>query len=231
MKKTLVVKFFVVLFLVSLFFSDSTLAEPKKNMTLNPDYIKNFQILAGETKDDLTYNQKGYLLYKNKPFVNSIKLEIQEIPKVDISLNEAKGVASAVGLDIDGKNELYFLDLVTLKSIKIGVCPSSKVFWTPSSKYMVALCSSDFQWFVRIDLATKKTNNVELIPEGKKMLIIQSEPQWVSDNDTLSFIVAKTCNPYEDRTCTGNKINKIISRYNVLLDIEKMQFQFTKKHK
>lgn len=182
----------------------------KESMALdNEQKYTEFVIARGETTNGFTFTTDGVLLYNKAIFSPPVSARYPDIPKFKISILNSKQLAAAISLDQDGKTQLFLMDLKKGTSREIyegGV--ASQIYWSPSGKYLVVLCSYEGERFISIDLATGKVLNKDFIkPKDPKRLwrITKDFPAWAGKSDFLEFTVNEICNYYEDHEC-GEKI-------------------------
>jgi hypothetical protein len=92
---------------------------------------------------------------------------------------------------------------------------AQQVFWSPSGRYMLALCSYEGQRFIGVDVQTKTVVEGDFLgPEGK-LWAITDEPRWAKGTDTLMFTVNETCSPYDEPDCDPELV---LAKYTVSLN-------------
>lgn len=172
----------------------------------------------GKTAGNFTFSKGGTLSYKGKSFNPAVQVKAENIQSFRISLSRDGQMAGAIAEDVDGQNSIYLLDLGTLASTplqKPGTWSAAqRVFWSPSGKYMLALCEYEGQRFIGAALKTKKVVEGEFLG-GNKRWVITDEPQWDKNSDTLAFTVDETCDPYNEDDCDPERA---LATYKASLD-------------
>jgi hypothetical protein len=211
---------FVLCFLLlplSVFSADKS-SEPITNTKMNKQTasdILEFEVSIGKTANGFIYSNNGELLFKGKPFRPAIKANINYVKKFKLSILKSKNIAAAIAMDVDGKNSLFVLDLnkgLSLPLQKYG-CPAADIFWSPSQKYMLALCAYEGERFISLDIQNNKIINGEFLGSSHKIWRIQDHPKWIQQKDILEFTVNEICNYYDNPGCD----DKVLATYKVLL--------------
>jgi len=184
--------------------------------------IVNFEIPINKIFYEFTYTQGGILIYQGRKFNPSVIANINDVRKFKVSILRPKGLAAAIAVDNDGKHKLFFIDLNKGTSILVPGCAALDVFWSPSQKYLVTLCSYEGQWFVSIDLYTQKIRKGVFLGPSNKIWLIKDKPHWIGTSDVLSFVVDEFCNYYENPNCGRNMI---LATYVVHLDAVSFKIQ------
>ncbi len=215
MRKTLLAP--LVSLVLLLLFPDFALAQTKQTEKGEP--VTELTVPVGKTVEGFTFSQSGTLSYKGKAFNPAVKVKVESVQSFRISLRNDKGLAGAIAEDGDGQNSLYALDLDAHSATplqKAGTWNGAqRVFWSPSGRYMLALCAYEGQRFVGIDLQTKKVVEGDFLgPEGK-LWGITDEPRWSKGPESLMFTVAETCSPFDAPDCDAERV---IAKYSVSLD-------------
>lgn len=187
-----------------------------------------FEVQRGKSVQGFSYTSSGQLLYNSKPFSPPIGGS-GDIPKFHISLSPNRAFAAAVGKDIDGQDTLHLLKLNVNTAIPLqhggykSVGGVIGTWWSPSGKYLIALCAYEGQRFVRANIKTGEViDGPWLKPEGKVALwAVKGEPRWDGNTDVLRLIVNETCDPY-DGDCGPDAVNagKVLATHQVALDAE-----------
>ena len=189
-------------------------------------------IPLGKTVSEFTFSQSGTLSYKGKPFNPAVKVKPDSVQSFRISLNKDKERAGAIAEDLDGQNSLYLLELDTHSATplqKPGTWSAAQqVFWSPSGRYMLALCTYEGQRFIGIDLKTKQVTEGDFLGSEGKLWRISDEPRWAKDADILTFTVEETCSPYDDPNCDPERV---LARYSISLDPATLKATAAKKTK
>ena len=192
----------------------------KSNNILTPDVVE-FEIPLGSTVNSFNYSNGGVLTYNGRNFSPSVTANARDVHRFKISLLRSSGLAGAISVDVDGQNKLFLLNTNNLSSTPMQLPgqwnAAQRVFWSPSRKYMVALCSYEGQRFIGMDLNAISMVEGEFLGRGGRTWTISSEPRWLENSDVLIFNVGEYCNPYDD-SCTGAQINKLLATYEVRLD-------------
>ncbi len=195
-----------------------------------------FTVGLGKTVNGFNFSRKGALTYNGKRFTPALTVNVKNITEFKISMLEQKKWAGAIAVDGDGQNTLFFLDLAKMTSTPMQKRGSwnaaQKIYWSPSQKYMVALCAYEGESFVRIDTKTKSVRDVgvsytEPGNNYETMLRITDEPRWSGNKDILVFNVNKYCNPYEGNCGEGNRnVNRVLARYKISLNIATLKMTY-----
>ena len=192
--------------------------------------IYNFDVPLGRTESNFIYANNGSLRYRGKNFSPTVTVNTSDVSRFKVSLLKSKNLAAAISVDGDGQNKLFLLNLSSFTSTPLqrqGMWNAAQeVFWSPSQKYMVALCAYEGERFIRIDLNTKQILEGDFLKKGNKVLSIKDNPRWIPNTDTLTFFVNETCNPYEDPNCTGDRINKVLAIYEIGIDAATLKLSF-----
>ncbi len=169
------------------------------------------------------YSKSGELTFHGKSFSPKVKATTEYVPLFKISMLPEKNIAGAIAMDQDGQNFLFLLDLNSMSATPLQPYESwnaaQEIFWSPSTKYMLALCAYEGQSFISIDLDTKAIKKMGSLKPGKNhetMWVVDNTPKWDGENDILVFNIAEYCNPYV-ADC-NNEINKKIATFKVNLD-------------
>jgi hypothetical protein len=181
--------------------------------------VVDLSVPIGKTVDNFTFSKNGLLSYKEKYFNPAIKVRPDSVQSFKISLLKDKGLAGAIAEDGDGQNSAYLLDLGAQTATplqKSGTWSGAqKIFWSPSGRYMLALCSYEGQRFIGVDLQTKKVVEGDFLGSKGKLWAITDEPHWIKDTDTLTFTVNETCNPFDEPNCNSERV---LAKYAVSLN-------------
>jgi hypothetical protein len=173
----------------------------------------------GATESEFTFSKTGTLTYKGKPFNPAVEVKPDSVHTFRIYSSKTKGFAGAIAEDVDGQNSAFLLDLESLLSTPLQKAGkwsgAQKVFWSPSGRYMLTLCTYEGQRFIGIDLKTKNVVEGEFLGRAGKLWGISDEPHWTTGADILTFTVDETCNPYNEPKCDANRI---IAKYSVSLN-------------
>jgi hypothetical protein len=173
----------------------------------------------GKTVGDFTFSKGGTLSYRGKSFNPVVQVRAEYIPSFRISMSRDGQLAGAIAEDVDGQNSLYLLDLRTLVATPFQKprmsSAAQQVFWSPSGRYMLALCAYEGQRFVGADLKTKKVVEGDFLGGRDKRWVITDEPLWEKKSDLLMFTVNETCDPYEERDCDPERV---LATYKASLD-------------
>ncbi len=188
-----------------------------------PD-VTEFEVPLGKTVNSLTYAQSGNLMYQEKTFRPSVTANINDVQKFKISILKSKNLAAVIAEDLDNKHKLFLIDLSKGTSIQIppeGISAAVKIYWSPSQRYMVALCSYEGEWFISIDLNTKKIINGDFLGVPNKIWRIKDKPRWIGTSDMLGFTVDEICNYYDNPDCG----DKVLATYEIRLDAATLKIQ------
>jgi hypothetical protein len=188
--------------------------------------IIEFEVPLGKTVNGFTYSQNGELLFQGKSFHSTIKANTSDVPKFKISILRSENIAAAIAMDCDGKNLLFSIDLsrVTSQPMQASDTASAalKIFWSPSKKYMLALCSYEGERFISLDLNNKRSINGDFIgPFSDRIWRIKDNPQWMGQTDVLGFTVDEICNYYDNPNCDG----KVLAAYKVRLEASSLEIK------
>jgi hypothetical protein len=198
--------------------SDRAFAEGKPAVSRSSSPAAELSVPLGQTAGGFTFSKDGSLSYKGKPFEPAVKVSPESVQKFRISLNRVRSLAGAISEDSDGLSRLFLLDLAARSSTGLprGVewTGAQKIFWSPSGRYLVAYFSYEEEFFVGIDLRTKKVKRGDLGPRGR-LWRLTNEPQWSKEGSALWFTVNETCDPYEETKCDSERV---LARYSVSLD-------------
>jgi hypothetical protein len=211
---------------LSLFGATASLGRPAKSDGSSVEKIE-FDVLRGKTLNEFTYSVSGDLLYKHKPFVPAVT-GTKDMARFNISIGPNHSLAAAIGKDVDGQDTLYLLKLNVHAAISFQqgsakwVAPI-RTFWSPSGKYLVALCAYEGQRFVRAEIKTGAIAEGEFLSPGdrKRTWWVQNDPRWNGGTDVLYFTVNEGCNPFED-ACGQDAVNsgKVLRTHSIALDAE-----------
>lgn len=192
-----------------------------KNATVLQE--QKFEVPLGKTVNGFNYSRIGQLTFNGKHFAPNIKATIANVPKFKISMLDEKNIAAAIALDIDGQNFLFLLDLSSMTATPFQTTDSwnaaQEIYWSPSTKYMVALCAYEGESFVSINTVSKRIVKMGNLKPGNNYetrWIVDNEPKWDGNKDILVFNVAEYCNPYEAEC--GENADKVLSKFKVNLD-------------
>lgn len=181
--------------------------------------IVEFDIPLGSTVNDFTYTSSGDLLYQQKPFSPKVSVSPNDVSAFKISFLKSRNMSAAISIDGDGHNKLFLLDMSNYSSTAMQepdmASAAQKVFWSPSQKYMVALCSYEGERFIGINLSTKRLTEGDFLGPSDKMWRISNDPYWLENTDVLVFNVTEHCNPYDDANCNSSKV---LAAYEIRLD-------------
>jgi len=173
----------------------------------------------GKTSDGFSFSTAGALSYKGKPFNPAVQVKAESVQSFRISLRGDKGFAGAIAEDGDGQNSAYLLNLGSQTATplqKAGTWSAAQqLFWSPSGRYMLALCSSEGQRFIGVNLQTEKVIDGDFLGPKGKLWTLTDTPRWPKGSDKLVFTVNETCNPFDASNCDPEKV---LARYTVSLD-------------
>ncbi len=224
----------VISIMVAISLSPSTIlaAVAEKETASDMSSPEHLEVRRGDTQHGFTYDSSGQLFYNSKPFKPAI-IAPEYITAFDISLLPRRALAAAIGDDLDGQNILYLLKLgtgvaVPFQNGKVKWVAARKVFWSPSGRYLLALCAYEEQRFLRADI---KTGEIVVGPflapkDVTRQWTIHGEPRWDGSTDVLYFEVEEFCNPFQD-ACGPDAENsgKVLARHEVRLDAETLAFR------
>lgn len=194
-----------------------------------------FKVSRGKTVSGFSFSRNGALTYNKKRFSPSVTVRI-DVTEFAISMLTQKKWAGAIAVDGDGQNQSFFLDTAKMTATPMQERgewnAAQKIYWSPSQRYMVALCAYEGNSFVRIDTKTKSVRHTFLSKPDESeatMWRIDNEPRWSGNKDILVFNVAEYCNPY-DGYCGENSrnVNKVLARYKVNLNITTLRISYSK---
>ena len=174
-----------------------------------------------------SFSRNGVLTYNKKRFSPSVTVG-KDFTKFEISVSTQKKLAGAIAVEVNGLNGLFFLDTakMTAKSIQQAEFVV-KIYWSPSQKYMVALCAHEGELFVRVDTKTKRVDDKFIDNPGggeTTMWRIDNEPGWSGNKDVLVFNVNELCNYYDYECGEG----KVLARYKVNLNVTTLKISYAK---
>ncbi len=228
-----------------LVFKENDLTSRKKDLTyiIQRSSIGNeipgqivFSVPLGEVVNGFKFSGNGELTYDENQFSPALYVNTNNIMEFKISMVPEKHWAGAIAVDGDGQNALFFLDLTDMIATPMQSGKwnaAQEIFWSPSLNYMVALCAYEGERFVSFNTQTKKIIEVSLEkPNNNNQTIwhIDSELNWLEDNDVLVFEVAEYCNPYEGNCGEDNKnMNIVLARYNVDLNAATLSINYSRK--
>lgn len=116
-----------------------------------------------KTEADFTFTGDGRLLYKHKPFQPALKVRTDSIRSFRIALRRDGKFAGAIAEDSDGQNSAFVLDLAEFAAIPLQPAGkwsgAQRIFWSPSGRHMLALCSYEGQRFVGVDLEAREVSD------------------------------------------------------------------------
>lgn len=189
-----------------------------------------FKVLRGKTVNGFSFSRNGVLTYNKKRFSPSVTVS-KDITKFEISMLMQKKLAGAIAVDVNVNlpKELFFLDTakMTATPMQNGDSAAIKIYWSPSQKYMVALCAHEGALFVRIDTKTKSVDDKFIDKPGGSettMWRIDNEPRWSGNKDILVFNVDEICNFYDYDCGEG----KVLARYKVNLNITTLRISYSR---
>lgn len=183
----------------------------------------------GRTEGGFTFTSDGSLLYHQKQFQPAFTVRTDSVRSFRISLRDDGKFAGAIAEDSDGQNSAFVLDLTGLSAIPLQ--PAGKwsgvqrVFWSPSGKHLVALCSYEGQRLMGVNLESRKVSDGEFLGGSGHLGVIEDEPSWYREEDVLLFILAETCDPYDAPECDASKV---LARYLVMVDPETLSMNRTR---
>ncbi len=195
-----------------------------KDAQADPPVAIEFALPLGNTVSEFTYSKSGTILYKGKKFNPAVTSRPDDVPTFRISLLKERGLAGAIAEDVDGQNRLFLLDLKTSVSTPLqppGMSSAAqRVFWSPSGRYMLALCTYEGQRFVGVELKSKKVSEGDFLAANGRLWAIKGDPHWDAA-DSLLFTVEETCNPYDEPDCD---VERVLATYLVRLDAATLTF-------
>lgn len=202
MKTTRIAALLLVLFAsLPILAQRSKVAQPRSRTD-----VVEFEVPLGGASNGFTYTRRGSLFYNGRNFSPSVTANIDDVQKFKISFLPSSGLAGVISVDGDGQNRLFLLNLNDFSSIPMQLPghwnAAQKVFWSPSRKYMVALCAYEGERFVSMDLNTMRMVEGEFLGRGDRIWGIKGEPRWLSSSDVLVFNVGEYCNPYDNPNCS-----------------------------
>ena len=214
--------------------TNANLPMPERRQPENK--VDEFTVNRGETSNGFRLALNGALTYEGKTFTPRITVN-KSIANFTISFLNKKW-AGGIANDQYGQHLSYFLDTTKMTATPMQK-PGSwnaavKILWSPSQRYMVALCAYEGDSFVRIDTKTKNVRDVgisytEPASNYETMLRIIDEPRWSRNSDVLLFNVAKYCNPYEGSCGEGNRnVNRVLARFGVTLDVATLRISYAR---
>jgi len=222
MGKTIATAFLVAIAIASL--ADT----PRKDKQRAAAPQNAFDINRGVAEHGFSYEQSGSLLFNGKRFKPSVS-GTKDMPRFHIALSPGGRFAAAAGKDIDGQDTLYLLKLNVLTAVPFqrgqyrSVGGVIGTWWSPSGKYLVALCAYEGQRFVRADIKTGELVDGPWLKATDKHVLwaVKGAPQWDGNTDVLKVTVDESCDPY-DGDCGPNAVNsgKVIATHTVILDAD-----------
>jgi hypothetical protein len=173
----------------------------------------------GQSVSGFTFSKTGSLTYRGKPFSPAVAVRANSVSAFKIDFRKDNRFAGAISEDGDGQNSAFLLDLSSLVSTPLQQAgkwsAAQKLFWSPSGRYMLALCSYEGQRFISVDLQTKKVVEGDFLGRKETLWGIVDEPRWTERPEALAFTVNETCNAYDGANCDPERV---IARYSVSLD-------------
>ena len=199
--------------------SENTLTQSPIGMASAPD-VTEFEIALGKTVYGFTYTDEGVLLYDGKSFSPEVRANKSDVPKFKISILNSKKLAAGIGLDIDGKTYLFLMDIRrgTSREIEEGRT-AGRIYWSPSEKYLVVLCTQEGNRFIQVDLNSGNVLDKGFLkpPGNDRSWYVKDDPHWIGKTDVLEFTVNETCHYYEGK-CDGNNMNNILAVHKLKMD-------------
>lgn len=187
-----------------------------------------FEVPLGETVNEFSYTKTGELMYKGARFIPDIRTKPEYVTEFKISLLESKQMAGAIAQDVDGQNLAFLLNLADMTSIPLQAPDSwnaaKEIYWSPSTKFMLAYCSYEGANFLGLNTETKEIkymSNLKPHDDYSTRWNVYDKPKWLNNKDVLEFTVAEYCNPFE--VDCGDSANKPLAKYKVNLDAETMK--------
>lgn len=107
-----------------------------------------FVVPLGKTVSGFNFSRRGALTYNGKPFSPAIVIDPKRIAEFKISLLPEQKIAGAIGVDQNGFNLLYFLDTTKMTQEENGESAAYQILWSPSKRFMIALCEYEGQSLV-----------------------------------------------------------------------------------
>jgi hypothetical protein len=168
--------------------------------------------------------------YKGADFSPPVAAATASTQHFEISHLPRRRMAGAIGWDEDGQHTLYLLRLadhsaVSFQRGNVPYVAAVRTFWSPSGRYLLALCSYEGQPFVQANLDSGAIQEGSLLgPPGKPRRVwqIEGEPRWVGNTNVLGFTVDESCDPYQpdddDAGCKGASAGRVPAVRQVDLD-------------
>jgi hypothetical protein len=177
------------------------------------------RVPVGKTAGDFTYLKDGTLVFKNGPFSPPVKMSPDSVQSFKISIRKDAAFAGAIAEDSDGMNDAFLLDLTSYTSTPMQEVTqhsaAQQIFWSPSGRYMLALCAYEGQRFISVDLYARKVVEGDFLGSEGNIGTIAGDPTWVKGSDVLTFAIKETCNVYDNPDCDREKV---LGTYTVALD-------------
>lgn len=209
---------------------DSALRVDKNAITFKE---QKFEVPLGKTVNEFSYSKIGQLMFNGKAFTPNIKATPAYVSKFKISLLDSKEIAGAIAVDIDGQNFAFLLNLTDMTATPLQTSNSwnaaQEIYWSPSTKFMLAFCAYEGENFISINTDSKdivRMNNLKPGTNYQTWWMVDDEPKWQENRDVLEFTVAEYCNPFEVEC--GESADKALAKFKVNLDAETLEISKVK---
>jgi|CXWL01.1.fsa_nt_gi hypothetical protein len=175
-------------------------------------------VAIGKPAGAFTLSNDGSLLYRTKQFRPAIKVNTDTVRSFSIVPRKDGKFAGALAQDSDGQNFAFLLKLTDFSSTPLQAAgkwsAAQSFFWSPSGRYLLALCSYEGHRFVGIDVESRKLTEGPFLGSANRLGLVENAPTWYEQEDALLFILAEKCSPYEEENCDTTKT---LARYLVVL--------------
>jgi hypothetical protein len=194
---------------------------------------KKFEVPVGKSINKFKYTNEGELLYNEKSFTPKIITFVNSVELYKISTSKVNNNAGAIGMDIDGQNLCYFLDLdnMTSTSLTENTYYFQEMYWSPSSKYLITFCTYEGQSLcISINSKSKKITikNLKQDNDFNTFWEVDNKPEWEKEKDILQFRVAEYYNPFSSNY-NNEDLGKVLGKYNVKLDAKTLNINVINK--
>jgi hypothetical protein len=175
-------------------------------------------VTIGKTSGAFALSNDGSLLYRTQQFRPAIKVNTDSVRSFSIVPRKDGKFAGALAQDSDGQNFAFLLNLIDFSSTPLQAAgkwsAAQSFFWSPSGKYLLALCSYEGHRFVGIDVETRTLTEGPFLGGANRLGLVEDTPTWYEQEDVLLFLLAEKCSPYEEENCDTSKT---LARYLVVL--------------
>lgn len=147
-------------------------------------------IAIGQKWRGWTYNKTdanyASFIPPNKQYDRLIRFPAANTPQIKIFSQKASNWIAVIGLDLDGKESIHYINQSTGK-VLYSRNDAKDVFWSPSGRYIVTLCGGEVDYFALLDTKTGQYFTGNAIEDKRGSYYVRSDLSWPKNE---AFFVA-----------------------------------------